>query len=74
MRRFSAVLVSHFGFCSGYLPVSTFPVFRRFQKGGVAVGTDVFQRLLVFAAFVAGVFEEGLHGLSGLVLPAVPRR
>ena len=38
----------------------------------MAVGTDVLQRLLVLAVFVAGVVEEGLDGLAGLVLPAVP--
>ena len=51
--------------------VGACPVLRRFQEGGVAVGADVFQRLLVLAVFVAGVVEEGLNDLAGLVLPTV---
>lgn len=53
------------------LAISACPVLRRFQEGSVAVGTGVFQRLLVLAVFVAGVVEEGLDGLAGLVLLAV---
>ena len=45
---------------------------RRVQEGGVAVGADILQRLLVFAVFIAGVVEKGLDDLAGLVLPAVP--
>ena len=48
------------------------PVLCRVQEGGVAVGADVFQRLLVLAVFVAGVVEKGLDDLAGLVLSAVP--
>ena len=47
-------------------------MFRRVQEGGVAVGADVLQRLLVLAVFVAGVVEKGLDDLAGLILPAVP--
>ena len=35
------------------------------------MGADVVQRLLVLAVFVAGVVEEGLNNLAGLVLPTV---
>lgn len=45
---------------------------RRVQKGGVAVGADVLQRLPALAVFVAGVAEEGLERLAGFVFPAVP--
>lgn len=48
------------------------PVLRGIQEGGVAMGADVFQRLLVLAVFVARVAEKGLDGPAGLVLPAVP--
>ena len=44
----------------------------RVQKGVVAVGADVRQRLFVLAVFVAGVVKKGLDDLAGLVLPAVP--
>ena len=47
-------------------------MFRRVQEGGVAVGADVLQRLLVLSVFVAGVVEKGMDGLAGLVLYAVP--
>lgn len=46
------------------------PVLCRVQEGGVAVGADVVQRLMVLAVFVAGVIEERLDDLAGLVLPA----
>ena len=36
------------------------------------MGVDILQRLLVLAVFVAGVVEEGLDDLAGLILPAVP--
>ena len=42
----------------------------RVQEGGVAMGADVLQRLLVLAVFVAGVVEKGMDGLAGLV-PAI---
>ena len=48
------------------------PVLRRVQEGGVAVGADELQRLLVLAVFVARVVEKGLDDLAGLILPAVP--
>ena len=44
----------------------------RVQEGGVAVGADVVQGLMVLSVFVAGVAEERLNGPAGLVLPAVP--
>ena len=47
------------------------PVLRRVQEGGVAVGADELQRLLVLAVFVAGMVEKGLDDLAGLVLPTV---
>ena len=42
----------------GVFTIGVFPVFRRSQEGGVAVGADVLQRLLVFAVFVAGMVEK----------------
>lgn len=44
---------------------------RRVQEGGVAVGANELQRLLVLAVFVAGMVEKGLDDLAGLVLPTV---
>ena len=46
-------------------------MFRRFQKGRVAVGADVLQRLLVLAVFVAGVVEKGLNDLTAVIFLAV---
>ena len=43
----------------------------RVQEGGVAVGADVLQRLLVLSVFVAGVVEKGMDGLAGLDVPAI---
>ena len=54
------------------LAIGACPVLCRFQEGGVAVGADKFQRLLVFAVFVARVVEKDLDSLTGLVLSAVP--
>lgn len=48
------------------------PVLCRVQEGGVAVGADILQRLLILAVFIARVVEEGLDALAGLVLFAVP--
>ena len=53
------------------LAISTCPVFRRLQKGRVAVGADILQRLLVFAVFVAGVVEKGLDDLTVVIFLAV---
>lgn len=36
------------------------------------MGADVLQRLLILAVFIAGVVEEGLDALAGLVFFAVP--
>ena len=46
-------------------------MFRRVQEGGVAVGADVLQRLLVLAVFVAGVVEKGLNDLTAVIFLAV---
>ena len=54
------------------LAIGACPVLCRFQEGGVAVGADKFQRLLVLAVFIAGVVEKGLDDLAGLILYAVP--
>lgn len=55
----------------GVLTICIFPVFRRFQKGRVAVDADVLQRLLVLAVFVAGVVEKGLNDLTAVIFLAV---
>ena len=60
------------GVLFGVPAIGVCPVFCRIQEGGVAVGADELQRLPVLAVFVAGVAEEGLNGLAGLVLSAVP--
>lgn len=55
----------------GVLTIYIFPVFRRFQKGSVAVDADVLQRPLVLAVFVAGVVEKGLNDLTAVIFLAV---
>lgn len=55
----------------GVLAICIFPVFRRIQIGGVAVGTDELQCLLVFGVFIAGMVAKGLNGLARLVLLAI---
>ena len=44
---------------------------RRAQEGGVAVGADILQRLLVFAVFIAGVVEKGLDDLAVFIFLAI---
>ena len=51
--------------------VGACPVFCRVQEGGMAVGADELQCLLVFGVFIAGMVEKGLNGLARLVLRAV---
>ena len=46
-------------------------MFRRFQKGRVAVGADELQCLLVFGVFVAGMVEKGLDGLAVFIFLAI---
>lgn len=48
------------------------PVFCRVQEGGVAVGADILQRLLVLAVFVAVVGEKGLDDLTAIIFLAFP--
>ena len=60
------------GVLFGVLAISACPGLRHVQKGGVAVGANVLQRLLVFAVFVAGVVEEGLDDLAAVVFFTVP--
>ena len=59
------------GVLFGVLAISACPGLRHVQKGGVAVGANVLQRLLVLAVFVAGMVEKGLNGLARLVLLTV---
>lgn len=51
--------------------MSTCPVLCRTQEGGVAVGADVLQCLLVLAVFVSGVVEKGLDDLTAVIFLAV---
>ena len=59
------------GVLFGVFTIGVCPVFCRVQEGGVAVGADVLQRLLVLAVFVAGVGEKGLDDLAAIIFLAV---
>ena len=42
----------------GVFAVGAYPMLRHVQEGGVVVGADLLQRLLVLAVFIAGVVEK----------------
>ena len=58
----------------GVFTIGVFPIFSCFHESSIIIGADEFQCLLVFGVFVAGMVEEGLDSLAGLVLPIVPTR
>ena len=59
------------GVLFGVFTIGIFPIFSCLHEGGIIIGADELQCLLVFGVFVAGMVDKGLNGLAVFIFLAI---